>query len=75
LDNYPEIPDKLRFSLKYQQSRRRARRLNLQTGYKAMAMMVPQITGVMNGLNIWKHQAIKRASTPIRMAISIANSM
>ena len=38
-------------------------------------MMVPQITGVMNGLNIWKHQAIKRARTPIRIAISIATSM
>ena len=38
-------------------------------------MMVPQITGVMNGLNIWKHQAIKRARTPIRIAISMANSM
>ncbi len=36
-------------------------------------MMVPQITGVMNGLNIWKHQAIKRDRTPIRIAISVAN--
>ena len=37
--------------------------------------MAPKITGVMNGLNIWKHQAIKRVRTPIRIAMSIAISM
>ena len=40
-----------------------------------MAMMAPQITGVMNGLNIWKHQTIIRDRTPIRIAMSIANCM
>ena len=39
-----------------------------------MAIMAPQTTSVINGLNIWKHQAIKRAKIPIRIAISIAFS-
>jgi hypothetical protein len=38
-------------------------------------MMAAQITSVMKGLNIWKHQAIKMARTPNRIAISIAICM
>jgi hypothetical protein len=34
--------------------------------------MVAQITREIKGLNIWKHNAIKRAIRPIRIAISIA---
>jgi hypothetical protein len=45
----------------------------LQTGYNAIARMVPQITREIKGLNIWKHNTIKRAITPIRIAISIAD--
>ena len=44
----------------------------LQAGYKAIARMVPHTTGVMKGRNILKHSAIRRAITPIRIAISIA---
>jgi hypothetical protein len=40
-----------------------------------MARIVPQTTGVIKGLNIVKHNAIRRAMTPIRIAISIAGPM
>jgi hypothetical protein len=44
----------------------------LQAGNNAIARMVPQITGEIKGFNIKKHSVIKRAITPIRIAISIA---
>ena len=44
----------------------------LQAGNRAIARMVPHITGEIKGLKILKHRAIKRAITPIRIAISIA---
>jgi hypothetical protein len=34
--------------------------------------MAPQITREIKGRNIWKHNTIKRAMTPIRIAMSIA---
>jgi hypothetical protein len=39
-----------------------------------MAIMAPQTTSVINGLYIWKHQAINKARIPIRIAMSIAFS-
>lgn len=36
--------------------------------------MAPQTTSVINGLYIWKHQAINKARIPIRIAMSIAFS-
>jgi hypothetical protein len=47
----------------------------LQAGNNAMARMIPQTTGEIKGLNILKHRAIKRAITPIRIAMSIAGPM
>jgi hypothetical protein len=44
----------------------------LQAGYNVIARIIPHITGEIKGLNILKHSAIKRAMTPIRIAISIA---
>jgi hypothetical protein len=47
----------------------------LQAGNNAMARMIPHTTGEIKGLKILKHSAIKRAITPIRIAMSIAGLM
>jgi hypothetical protein len=47
----------------------------LQAGYNVIARMIPHITGEIKGLRIVKQSAIKRAMTPIRIAISIAGPM
>jgi hypothetical protein len=47
----------------------------LQAGYNVIARMIPHSTGEIKGLRIVKQSVIKRAMTPIRIAMSIAGPM